>query len=68
MLHICETPEERIAKTRESILGPDNEGQPCPELKILAEDGVCYFEGDPPLEWRTVVLAEGRPMPGRRRL
>jgi len=52
LLTICDTPEARERLTRETIYG--DETAPCPELEDLRENGIVYFEGDPPLQWLTV--------------
>ena len=48
---VCNSFVERLAATRAAILGPDNEGELCPELLTLQEDGRVMFAGDPPMEW-----------------
>ncbi len=50
VIHVFDTPEERIKATREAILGPDDDGCIL-DLTELEEDGHMSFEGDPPLSW-----------------
>lgn len=63
VLHICKTKKERDAKTLTAIYGTEpisKEQKACAmsELKTLREDGILTFEGDPSLEWKTVVLEQ----------
>lgn len=49
-----DTPEARDRATFNAIYHGIDFDPNAPDLEVLREDGIIYFEGDPPLEWRTV--------------